>query len=68
MIKIFKKVMRKIHMARLESELRNMTDRTLADIGIARSEIPEVVRAVFAEQPAQQTVVANTNSSSSLAA
>lgn len=68
MIKIFKKVMRKIHMARLESELRNMTDRTLADIGIARSEIPEVVRAVFAEQPAPQTVVANTNSSSSLAA
>lgn len=68
MIKVFKKVMRKIHMARLESELRNMTDRTLADIGIARSEIPEVVRAVFAEQPAQQAAVANSNAKSSLAA
>lgn len=68
MIQVFKKIMRRIHMARLESELRNMSDRTLADIGIARSEIPEVVRAVFAEQPAQQTVVANSNAKSSMAA
>lgn len=68
MIRLFKNVVRMIQMARLESELRNMSDRTLADIGVARSEIPEVVRAVFSEQPAQQTVVANSNTKSSMAA
>ncbi len=71
MLNIFKKVARMIQMARLESELRNMSDRTLADIGISRAEIPDVVRAVFAlnaEQPAVAAANSNTNSNSSLAA
>ncbi len=70
MFNIFKKAIRMIQMARLESELRNMSDRTLTDIGIARSEIPEVVRAVFAPIAPKSATVANSNTSnnSSLAA
>lgn len=70
MFSIFKKAVRMIQMARLESELRSMSDRTLTDIGVDRSEIPEVVRAVFAPIAQKSATVANSNSSnnSSMAA